>query len=444
VLLVSIRACSDNPQVLQVNTENTENTDIESDEPESPAEKDPKPSPEPSAESSPENSPENSPELAPEPAREEAEPPRRSGGAIQVLAFLFSLLALVGTGWMWWLSQGSAEQEQDLVFTEISRLESSDQELGLELQQIRDELSKIASGDIGAEFRAMQDRLEADRRKLAAAEASINEQLELSRSLQAAAGSMQGRLAAAEAAVSGLSTRELDVADELDIAEVDYLLRLANERLKLFLDPVAADQTLEVADMHLAALDNPIYLGVRQDIAAARRSLAAIDMPDYLQIANDLDAVQEKIAVLPFRGDDPPASAGQQAQPDGWWEKLKGVFSGLVTVRRSTDDENQRISLQDKDYVRQRVWLQLEIAHLSLMRRDQEGFRKALTRVDQSLSDWFDHQDSQYQAIMQSVKNLQGMDIQVEIPDITAPWSNLRTLRSNLSQPAAAIEPIQE
>jgi len=272
-----------------VNTENTENTDIESDEPESPAEKDPNLSPEPSAEPPPESSPENSPELSPEPAREEAEPPRRSGGAIQVLAFLFSLLALVGTGWMWWLSQGSAEQEQDLVFTEISRLESSDQELGLELQQIRDELSKIASGDIGAEFRAMQDRLEADRRKLAAAEASINEQLELSRSLQAAAGSMQGRLAAAEAAVSGLSTRELDVADELDIAEVDYLLRLANERLKLFLDPVAADQTLEVADMHLAALDNPIYLGVRQDIAAARRSLAAIDMPDYLQIANDLD-----------------------------------------------------------------------------------------------------------------------------------------------------------
>jgi len=423
---------------------NTENPDIESDEPENPAEKES----------------ETLHDSPPAPPREEAvtsEPDTiesnpvpveskqgRSGGALSVLAFLISLVALTGAGWMWWQDQASGEQQEQLVFSEISRLESSDQALDIRLNQVRDELSAIAEGDVGAEFRAMQSRLEADRRKLAVAEASINEQLELSRSLQAAASSMQGRLAATEAALTGLSTRELDVTSELDIAEVDYLLRLANERLKLFLDPAAADQTLEVADMHLAALDNPLYLGVRQDIAAARRSLAAIEMPDYLQIANDLDSVQEKIAVLPFRGDGPPKDAVEQAESEDWWEKLKGVFSGLVTVRRSTEDENQRISLQDKDYVRQRLWLQLEIAHLSLMRRDQEGFRKSLARVSESLPGWFDEEDKNYQVIMKSVEDLSVMDIRVDIPDITAPWSTLRLLRSSQSKPVAMPAPARD
>ncbi len=73
--------------------------------------------------------------------------------------------------------------------------------------------------------------------------------------------------------------------------------------------------------------------------------------------------------------------------------------SGLVTVRRSTDEENERISLEDRDYVRQRLWLQLEIAHLSLMRRDQEAFRQSLVRVEQTLSTWFEHSHSEYQSV---------------------------------------------
>ena len=87
------------------------------------------------------------------------------------------------------------------------------------------------------------------------------------------------------------------------------MLRLANERLKLFADPAAADAALEVADLHLAALDNPMYVGVRQEIAAARRALATIDLPDYLDLAHRLDRVQEAIPGLSFRGEAAPAAA---------------------------------------------------------------------------------------------------------------------------------------
>jgi uroporphyrin-3 C-methyltransferase len=414
---------------------NIENSDIETETPEVPE----IPVEEISKEQTPAEEPVTGETVA---ARSNA---RRGGSALALFAFLFALAALAGTGWMWWQDQASIEQEEKRIYTEIARLESSDSELSLKLSQIRNEIDSLAAGDVGAEFEAMQKRLQADRLKMGSVEQTINDQLKLSRSLQAAAESMQGRLVATEAALTGMSTRELDAGGELDIAEVDYLLRLANERLKLFFDAVAADQALEVADMHLAALDNPMYLGVRQDIAAARRNLAAVDVPDYLQIANDLDSIQDQVVSLPFHGEDPPetATAGP-AEAEGWWQKIKGVFSGLVTVRRSTDQENQRISLEDKDYIRQRVWLQLEIAHLSLMRKDQDGFTTSLARVEESLSSWFDTSDSSYQAIIQGIDKLKAQEIQAELPDITTPWSTLRMLRAGQSRPVVAPQPAEQ
>jgi uroporphyrin-3 C-methyltransferase len=374
----------------------------------------------------------------------ESAPPRRGGAALSFFALVISLVALAGAAWMWWQDQSETRQEEQRVLTEIARLESNDSELSLKLNQVRNEVESLAGGDAGAEFEALQRRLQADRSKLNNVEKAIGEQLKLSRSLQEAAESMQERLVAAEAALSGMAGSELDAGGELDIAEVDYLLRLANERLQLFSDPEAADQALEVADMHLAALDKPMYLGVRQDIAAARRDLAAVRIPDYLAITNQLDSIQRQIASLPFHGEGPVVTESTPVEGDGWWQKVKNVFSGLVTVRRSTEEENERISLQDKDFIRQRVWLQLEIAHLSLMRRDQEAFRTSLNRVQASLSEWFDDTDDKFQEVMRGIESLSALEVQVDVPDITAPWSSLNVLKASLPRPAAAPLPVED
>jgi uroporphyrin-3 C-methyltransferase len=362
---------------------------------------------------------------------------KRGGSFLAFLALLLSLAAIALSAWTWWQGQASGSQAESEVFAEIARLESGDKELELKIKQVRDEVDTLASGDVGAEFQALQRRIHTDREQLAGIEQGMQEQMALSRSLQAATSSMQGRLRAAEAAVAGMSTRELDGGGELDLAEVDYLLRLANERLKLFNDPAAADEALEVADMHLAALDNPMYLGVRQDIAAARRELAAVGIPDYLEIANRVDAIQEAIPALVFLEEETPAVVTEREDPDGWWGKISGAFSSLVTVRRSTDQENQRISLEDMDYVRQRLWLQMEISHLALMRRDQDAFRSSLERTMETIDAWFDPAAGSFAEVSGGIDELLALEIKFEVPDITAPWSTLRLLRN--AAPSAAV-----
>lgn len=371
------------------------------------------------------------------------ERPRRGGG---FLSLLLSLAALALAAWTWWQVQTASDSGQERVYAEIARLDSGDSELRLSVKEVRDALDALAAGDVTEEFRAVRQRMESDREMLTRLEQTIREQQALSRSLQVATERMQGRLQAAEAAVTGMSTRELDAGGELDLAEVDYLLRLANERLLLFADPAAADDALDVADRHLAALENPLYAGVRQDIAAARRALASVEMPDYAALAERLDDLQRSIPVLTFRGDEAVASPEAEPASDadqGWWEKASGALSGLVTVRRATG-EDERLGLEDKDYVRQRIWLQVEIAHLALMRRDEAAFRAALDRAAESIATWFVAEDDAFNAVVGEIDALRAINVEPDVPDISAPLATLRILRDAgavATPPPAAEEP---
>ena len=363
---------------------------------------------------------------------------RRGGSALALLAFIFALAALAGTAWMWWLDEMTGEQGDDPVIAEIARLASADNELSLKLEQALGQLESLADHDSSVQIAALHKRLDADSAQVGNLDQTIRDQLALSRSLQAAAESMQGRLLATEATLAGMSAPQLDAGGELDLAEVDYLLRLANERLKLFSDPVAADQALEIADLHLAALGNPMYLGVRQEIATARGELAAVKMPDYLGIISQLETIRESTASLPLLGSAPVGHESELAVETGWWEKVKSVFSNLVTIRRSTGGENERISLEDKDYIRQRLWLQLEVANLSLMRREQGAFRHSLEQVRETLSTWFDPGDGAYQSAIRGIDELLALEIELDVPDISAPWATIRLVREGRARPAPA------
>lgn len=67
-----------------------------------------------------------------------------------------------------------------------------------------------------------------------------------------------------------------------------------------------------------------------------------------------------------------------------------------------------------------------------------------MQRLKDSLSKWFDTGDSKYQAVMKGVDELSAIEIQVEVPDITGPWSTLRMLRSRPPGPPPAAPQIEE
>lgn len=356
---------------------------------------------------------------------------RKTRGGRSVVAFLAILLALAalaGSAWIWWQDRSSGLREQALQ-SEVSRLDRGNSELKQQVQALDDRVRSLSTGDREGQVSDLQKRLAATGKRLDELDSTLQEQSAITRSLQAASESEHSRLVAAEAALAELSRRELDAPGELDVAEVDYLLRLANERLTLFADTQAADRALALADSHLAAMDNPAYLVVRQEISAARRKLASVEAPDPVDVASRIDTLQEAIPGLPFRGGEALGSSPAEADGSSWWERLKSTLAGLVTIRRSTADENLELSLEDKDFVRQRLWMQLEAAHLALLRRDGDAFRDALDRARKTTATWFEPGSGAVQSFDKGLTGLAGTSLRADLPDISGPWSTLRMLR---------------
>jgi len=265
------------------------------------------------------------------------------------------------------------------------------------------------------------------------------------RTMQAAMEGVQARLSGAEARLASLSARRMDSSAELDLAELDFVLRLAQERLQLFHDTKTANQALAIAQRHLEAFDNPMYLALRNEIATARRELAAVATADFAGIYTGIDDIQSSLVSLPFRTDSQTTEMDAITADAGWWERITGALSNLVTVRRSEEvADADALALADQELIRQRAWLEAETARLAALRQDQAAYSAAFKRLLVTLQRWFQPGTPQMTPILQRISELQSQPVDPAMPDISAPWAALQAMRaSGLTAPAVAPLPGQ-
>ncbi len=187
-----------------------------------------------------------------------------------------------------------------------------------------------------------------------------------------------------------------------------------------------------MADARLAGLDNPIYIGLRQHIADARQALAETAVPNTVAISAEIDAIQSRLSGLRFEEEsrlsgEVPAEA--TATEQGWWARLKASLASLVTVRRNAADAASRLTFEDKDLLRQGLWMQFESARLAMMRQDEIAWAEALARVDSALDRWFDDTTAEYRTVREGLEALSKHRIAPALPDISGPWAQLQLIR---------------
>ena len=371
--------------------------------------------------------PQDTPLLAADPR---AAVERRSpGAALAVLALLLALVAVAGSGWLWWTDFRARSDIAARDAAETARANDLESRLGNRVQQVEAEVERLARSDSTGRVGALDNRVGALEERARAAEAGLAEQAAWSRTAEASVEGANARLAGLEARLATLEARGLDSSTELDLAELDYLLRLAQERLALFADVRTADRALGIADDHAAARDDPAFAHLRDEIATARRSLALVNLPDPTALDRELDAIQDRLQDLPFRGEALKSSAAEPAQEAGWWAQLKAALAGLATVRRMTGEADRLPPLADQELVRQRAWLEIERARLAAMRHDAAAYQSALQRARATFERWFEPDDRGTQATLQALASAAALDVDPALPDISAPSAALRALR---------------
>ena len=237
--------------------------------------------------------------------------PASSGKAIAILALLMSFAAVSASGWHWWqtlqMDQNETEQKESLT-----RLQDAQRQLAGSVASFEAQLDAVELPIGASELARRNERLRTVEDQLGSLQGQSGEYQASIRTVQGSIRSVEQRLSATESGLISVAASSQNSSVELDIAEIDFLLRVASERLQLFSDPVAADLALQAADVQIEALDDPMFLSVRQRIASSRQALATVPRVDRVQLSAQLTGMQSGIPGLPFRGE-----AEQQAEPAG-------------------------------------------------------------------------------------------------------------------------------
>lgn len=367
--------------------------------------------------------------------------PATAGTAIAILALLVSMAAVSATGWQWWQTRLTVPDELAQKET-ITRLQETQQQLAVSLATIEEQLGAAQSPVDAAELSRQGDRLRVVESRLAGLLGQAGEDQASISAMQASVRSLEQRLSATESGLVNVAAASQNSSAALDIAEIDFLLRTASERLQLFTDPMAADLALQAADVQIEALNDPMFLSVRQRIATARQALALVPEIDHVQLTARISDLQSKVSGLPFRGEIEAQPEPELPDDAGWWQRFKHTLASLVTVRRRVPEDQSLLSLEDKDYLRQGLWLQFESARLALMRNDGDAYNSSLDRVTLTVDQFFKKEAVVVKDLLDGIADLKQVNISPVMPDISGPWTQLRQLRDSrrLLQSATPVE----
>ena len=252
-------------------------------------------------------------------------------------------------------------------------------------------------------------------------------------------------------------------ANAFPLAEVDYLLRLADTKLKLERNVAAARLALEVAQQRLKTVNESAMAPVQTMLGEAIASLRGVKLPDFSALAHKVAEMQKEIGGLPLRITSgvpdiknrvkPAATATVSADADrSWWERgseaVWNQFKDIVVIRRMRSDAPPLIAMEEEFFLRENLRLELESLRTALLRGDAEAYRDAYGLLDRWVQTYFDTEDKQVTAFLAELKALQTVEFNPYIPDLTGlnqafgeAMAHRQPIRTLGKTPAAPVEP---
>lgn len=282
---------------------------------------------------------------------------------------------------------------------------------------------------VDARFGALEAGLEANRQTL---DALADSQAQALREF--AADQRRARDASAEEvleAVNRVSAAAPPSRREWKVAELAYLLRIANHRVLMERDVNGALTLLKAADGILQDLDDFALYQVRAQLADEILALENVESNDVQGLFLRLEAIKTEISAqqvkLPrFEKDD--TDAADQAEP-GFLAALWEQIGGYMRFRRF-EGESVRplLAPEEEAYLELNLRLMLERAQLAALRREQAVYEQSLQTTADWISRYLDLENPGVVRSLQELEALSGVTLDRPLPDISGSLSALKSL----------------
>lgn len=212
------------------------------------------------------------------------------------------------------------------------------------------------------------------------------------------------------------------------LAEAEYLLRLANQRLELERDWDGAVSMLTAADNVLIETRNPRLDKVRAQIARELMALRAVPAVDRVGAIFRLQALQEQVTSLPWMPEKLIPDVAVEEEPrvleeQTWywntWFTVKDNITRMVRIRERDAPIAAPLTPDQQYYLQQNMHLMLEQAQVALLREQTELYTHSLGRVQEWLDQYLVMEDERTRAARAALAQLAAWDVSPERPDVT-------------------------
>jgi uroporphyrin-3 C-methyltransferase len=322
------------------------------------------------------------------------------GIAWLALFLLFALLIALALGTAWMVREGQSREA--ILAQRLAAVENAVRQKQDSLGELKVRLEQELSAGIGG------------------LETKLGEQTtHLAQSLQ----TMEVELAGQQKELARFSASD---RESWLLAEIGHLLRLANQRLVMAGDPIAAQALLDSADSVLRELDDPGLHAVRAAVAVDIAELRAVPKVDvegiYLRLAA---LIEQADGLVIFQFPQQPAPASEEAAQD-WRDRLQQGYkaalsqlSDYIIIRRRDMPMQALMDPQLEGLVRLNLRMLLEQAQIALLSGNQALYGASLERALQWVSQFQDADTATAEAIAAQIRHLATLTIQIPQPNIS-------------------------
>jgi uroporphyrin-III C-methyltransferase len=338
--------------------------------------------------------------------------PRSSSGFLFVIIILFLVLGLAGAG-----------------FYFFTQLRDKQEGLG---GQVKGELTRQIN-DYQAQLTAIQSQVAALQSEIAGKEDHFNKTL---------ASFSDLNTQKTEATRKELSDKVLQVQRQLGktrgdwlIADAEYLLSVANERLHLVGDINATHEALVAADQRLRESGDTGTINIREQIAKEISLLQGVKVPDVVGLYVSIQALESDVAkltlLLPYSGK-PLTAPGEAADSNVVGEDSNDLLNsaiheleGIVTIKHSDKPIKEILTQEQAEFIREQLKVKLEIVKIALVQQNDALFQAGLADIKTAINLHFTSNDD-VKGFASELSRLQGIKLRSQLPDISLSLKMLR------------------
>ncbi len=253
-------------------------------------------------------------------------------------------------------------------------------------------------------------------------------------------------------------------SDELLANDVERLLTIANQQLRLAGNVSNAIVALETAQSRLARADRPRFSSLQQAINGdldRLRAVSTVDIPAQSARIERLVSLIGRAPLLVPDAASPGVAPVGQAQPAApapavdpqaglpadapWWQRwraevaswpgragsaLAHELGGLITIQRVDEPAAILLSPEQADQVRGTLRQRLLTVQLAMLMRQPAVWKSELDNVGTTLSKYFDGRSPDTVAAQNLARDLAQTDIAVRMPDVADSLNAVAALRA--------------